>query len=259
VRFAGQVAIVTGAGRGIGKAIAIQFAMEGAKVAVLDVSGSLAEEVAQEISRSGNVAIPCRADIRLLGEVEQTVAMVSDKLGTPTILINNAGIPQRHVPTIEQDPKEWEEVFDTNLKGTLICSVTVGKIMIRNRDGKIVNIASITGFGGFPQRVAYGPSKAGVIALTKALAVEWARYGVNVNAVAPGYVKTPAIEKSLASGNHDLNALMGRIPLGRLATPEEIAQVVLFLSSEQARYITGVTLPVDGGWLAFGDYQRNIR
>ncbi|MEI9476379.1 MAG: SDR family NAD(P)-dependent oxidoreductase [Deltaproteobacteria bacterium] len=250
-----NVVIVTGAGRGIGKAVAKAFAGEGAKVAIVDVDASLAGETSQEMNRLGYVTLPCQADVRSLEDVKQMVATVRRTLGSPTVLVNNAGISQKHMPTLEQDPKEWDQVFDTNLKGTLNCSVTVGRIMVESGAGKIINIASITGFGGFPGRVAYGPSKAAVISLTKTLAVEWAKHGITVNAVAPGYVMTPVIEHRSASGEHDLKMLERRIPLGRLATPEEIADVVLFLASERANYITGIALPVDGGWLAYEDYR----
>jgi len=253
VLFQDKVVIVTGAARGIGKSIAAAFAQEGAKVAVVDMNGSLAAKAAEEIGRSGRAVLAYQADVRIPSDIQSMLSMVCAQLGLPAVLVNNAGLSQRHVPTVDQDLREWDEVLDTNLKGTLICSAEVGKVMIKNGCGKIVNIASIVAFSGFPQRSAYGPAKAGVVDLTKVLAVEWAPYGITVNAVAPGYVQTPMIEGRVASGEHDLKTLEGRIPLGRLADPDEIAQAVLFLASERASYITGITLPVDGGWLARGE------
>ncbi|MBA2358822.1 MAG: SDR family oxidoreductase [Actinobacteria bacterium] len=230
----GAVAIVTGASRGLGAAIASALEVAGAAVARTDVSGTGIE-----------------LDVRDRASVERAVTAVAAELGEPTVLVNNAGV-NRIGPAETLDETLWAEVVDVNLGGAFRCSQVVGARMLAAGAGAIVNVASISGVVGMPGRAAYCATKAGLLGLTRALAVEWAARGVRVNAVAPGYVRTPMIENALAQGLLSEEALLERVPLGRLASPEEVAQAVVFLASPMAGYVTGQTLFVDGGWLAYG-------
>ncbi len=230
----GAVAIVTGASRGLGAAIASALEVAGAAVARTDVSGTGIE-----------------LDVRDRASVERAVTAVAAELGEPTVLVNNAGV-NRIGPAETLDETLWAEVVDVNLGGAFRCSQVVGARMLAAGAGAIVNVASISGLVGMPGRAAYCATKAGLLGLTRALAVEWAARGVRVNAVAPGYVRTPMIENALAQGLLSEEALLERVPLGRLASPEEVAQAVVFLASPMAGYVTGQTLFVDGGWLAYG-------
>jgi NAD(P)-dependent dehydrogenase (short-subunit alcohol dehydrogenase family) len=234
VSLVGAVAIVTGAAGGLGAAIAEALAAEGAIVARTDVSGADVE-----------------LDVRDRGSVERAVAAVAAEHGPPTILVNNAGV-NRIGPSETLEEELWAEVVDVNLGGAFRCSQVVGARMLAAGGGAIVNVASISALVGMPGRAAYCATKAGLLGLTRALAVEWAARGVRVNAVAPGYVQTPMVENALAQGLLSEEALLERIPVGRLASPEEVAQAVVFLASPTSGYVAGQVLLVDGGWLAYG-------
>jgi NAD(P)-dependent dehydrogenase (short-subunit alcohol dehydrogenase family) len=248
MKLKGKVALVTGAGRGIGRAIALLFAKEGADIAVNDIEPVSAQETDRTIKQIGQRSIAIRADISEANEVEFMVNRVIQELGGVHILVNNAGIGPQILPTTEQSLEYWDRVVKVHLRGTYLCSRFAGKWMILNKTGKIVNIASITGMSGFPMRTEYGPAKAGIINMTKALAVEWAKYNINVNSIAPGYILTPTTKE----GKVDLQVIEEKIPLGRIGSPDEIAKAALFLVSDDASYITGANLPVDGGWSANG-------
>jgi NAD(P)-dependent dehydrogenase (short-subunit alcohol dehydrogenase family) len=185
---------------------------------------------------------------------EQVVAMVEDTVATSgrlDILVNNAGVASVF-PAEEMALEEWDRVLEINLRGLFLCCQAGGKQMLAQRSGRIINIASVIGFLGFPQRSAYGASKAGVINLTRVLACEWAAHGVTVNAVSPGYVRTPLLEEDVARGIYDVTDILQRTPSRRLVEVEDVANAVLFLASDAASSITGVNLPVDGGWQAYG-------
>ena len=229
----GEVAVVTGAAQGIGAAIADAFEAEGAQVARTDVEADLALDVTDR------------------GSVDRALAEVAERLGEPTILVNNAGI-NRIGPSESLPEERWQEVVDVNLTGTFRCAQAAGERMLAGGRGTIVNVASISAFVAMPGRAAYCATKAGVVALTRVLAVEWAARGIRVNAVAPGYVGTPMIEQAIEEGLLAADELAGRTPLGRVATPGEIADAVVYLASPAARYVTGQTLVVDGGYLAYG-------
>jgi 3-oxoacyl-[acyl-carrier protein] reductase len=241
-----RVAIVTGAARGIGRAIALTFVREGAKVALVDVDKEKLGILKNEIEKKkGNViTIPC--DITKSSEVRAMVDQVRKSFGRVDILVNNAGIIRRG--TIETVTEEdWDRVIEVNLKGTFNCCKAVAGIMKSQRYGKIVNVSSIAGkMGDITSAPGYGPSKAGIDALTKTLARQLAQYGINVNGVAPHAIET---EMSAQWSDKRRREIIASIPLGRLGKPEDVANAVLFLASDEASFITGEILDVNGGAL----------
>jgi NAD(P)-dependent dehydrogenase (short-subunit alcohol dehydrogenase family) len=239
VTLAGEVAVVTGAAQGLGAAIADALEAEGARVARTDLSRGAGTGVAYEL------------DVTDRGSVERALAEIAESLGEPTILVSNAGI-NRIGPSETLPEERWQEVVDINLTGAFRCAQAAGVRMLAAGRGSIVSVASISAFVGMPGRAAYCATKAGVVALTRVLAVEWAARGVRVNAVAPGYVGTPMVEQALEAGLLAAGELADRTPVGRVASPAEIADTVVFLASPAARYVTGQTLVVDGGYLAYG-------
>ncbi len=240
----GKVAIVTGAKRGIGYAISKGFILEGAKVAIVDV-----EDAGEEARSLGDGAISVICDVSDRESCQRMVDEVVSKLGRPHILVNNAGITR---VGLAKDMKEedWDKVLSINLKGSFNCSQAVIPYMIEQRYGKIVNISSLAYLGSSGQ-CNYAASKAGVVALAKTLALELAPYGINVNAVAPGYVDT---EMTRRLPEKVKKKALSSIPLGRAAKPEEIADLVIFLCSERANYITGQLIRICGGWSIRGDF-----
>ncbi len=252
MKLDGKVAVVTGAASGLGRAIATSFAKEGADIAVIDIDLSGASDAADAIERDyGRRAIAVRADVARVDDVDAMVDRTLGDLGKIDILVNNAGVMQNLVPTIEQSVEDWDHVLAVHLRGTYLCSRRVGQWMVKQSKSAIVNIASIVGCGGFPARTAYGPAKAAIINLTQVLAVEWAKHNIRVNAIAPGYMSAPMLEKAIQNGKLDREMLRKRIPLGRFGGPDDVAKAALFLASDDSGYVTGVTLPVDGGWLAY--------
>jgi NAD(P)-dependent dehydrogenase (short-subunit alcohol dehydrogenase family) len=234
LRLAGEVAIVTGAAKGLGAAISDGLEAAGARVARTDVAGT-----------------DLRLDVRDRASIERAVEAVAASLGEPTVLVNNAGVSVIG-PSETLDEGEWSEVIDINLTGVLRCCQVVGPRMMAAGRGAIVNIASINGLLGMPGRAAYCSTKAGLLGLTRVLAVEWAGRGVRVNAVCPGYVRTPMVERAIEQGFYSPESLYGRIPAGRLAEPEEIAAAVVYLASSDAAYVNGRELVIDGGYVAYG-------
>lgn len=237
----GDVACVTGGARGIGAAVAERLAAEGWQVAVID--------------RSPPAAGPFPAwqtDLADEAAVEETFASIARQLGPVTVLVNNAGMVEPMAPTRDQDSADFRRTIAVNLKGTVHAARAAARQMLGAGGGAIVNLASITATLGLPGRNAYCASKAGVAILTRSMACEWAAHGIRVNAVAPGYILTPAVEALIASGTRDMAAITARIPMGRLGEPAEIADAVAFLASDAASYITGTILQADGGYLASG-------
>ncbi len=234
-------AIVTGGRSGIGAACIDALIARGARISCMDLFAGHRRE-------AGRQDIPC--DVTDAAGVAAAMAIAVEAFGPPDILISSAGVTQVPLPTIEVVDDAWDKVIDVNLRGTFLVCREAGRHMVARGRGAIVNVASVTGMGGFPGRTAYGPSKAGVINLTEALAVEWGRLGIRVNAVSPGYVATEMVQKMIDGGAFTPDAVIARTPIGRFADPREIASAIVFLASEQASYITGVTLPVDGGWIA---------
>ncbi len=255
MRLQGKIALVTGAGRGIGLATAMLFAQEGADVVVADLDLSEAEATAAAVRGLGRKALAIAADIADPDQVYAMVDKAIDAFGGIDILVNNAGVGKVPSPTFElTDMDAWDKVWDINVRGTFLCSQRVARWMSTNGGGKIVNIGSQTGIAGVPYVNAYGPSKAAVINMTRSQAVEWAKYKINVNCVAPCWTATPRLDNAIKAGFVSLEEIQKRCPMGRAAEPQEVAQAVLFLASNEADFITGITLPVDGGWLAYG-YQ----
>ncbi|OKH35373.1 3-oxoacyl-[acyl-carrier-protein] reductase [[Phormidium ambiguum] IAM M-71] len=241
-RLRGQVAIVTGASRGIGRAIALALATEGANVVVNYASSSTAaEEVVAEINSMGCEAVALKADVSQVEQVENLLNTVTQKWGRIDILVNNAGIT-RDTLLLRMKPEDWQAVIDLNLTGVFLCTRAVSKLMLKQRSGRIVNITSVAGQMGNPGQANYSAAKAGVIGFTKTIAKEFASRGITVNAVAPGFIETDM------TSNLKSEEILKFIPLGRYGKPEEIAGMVRFLAADSAAaYITGQVFNVDGG------------
>jgi NAD(P)-dependent dehydrogenase (short-subunit alcohol dehydrogenase family) len=243
-----KIALVTGAGSGIGKATALVLAKNGAHIAVNDIDLPSAEMTADEIKQLGRKVVVVQADVADAEAVNSMVDRIIDEMGGVHILVNNAGIPIHGGLIENQTTENWDRVIGVILRGTYLCSRRVGKWMADHQYGRIVNIASVAGIRGASDMAGYGAGKAGVINLTKTLAAEWGRYNINVNCITPGLIDTPLTQRTIAK-SPEIDTIIGRIPKGRLGSAEEVARAVLFLVSEDAEYITGVTLPVDGGQL----------
>ena len=243
-RFVGKAAIVTGASRGIGREIALLLAKEGARVAV-NYSGSKdkADEVVKLIADAGGEAFAIQADVSDADSVKNMVDQTMERFGSIDILVNNAGITKDNLLMRMKDD-EWDDVININLKGVFLCTKGVTRQMMRQRAGKIVNVASIVGVSGNPGQANYVAAKSGVIGFTKTVAQELASRNINVNAVAPGFITTDMTD---ALNEEVKNQMLSVIPLGKLGNPEDVAKTVLFLLSDDAAYITGQTIHVDGG------------
>jgi 2-hydroxycyclohexanecarboxyl-CoA dehydrogenase len=241
--LSGKVALVTGAGRGIGKAIATRLAAEGARVAIADVDAATAAATAEEI---GHGAIAVKMDVTDTASVRSAVEEAAKRLGPIDVLVNNAGWDKVE-PFVKSQEETWDRVLAINLKGPIRCTRAVLDSMIERRAGKIVSIGSDAGRVGSSGEAVYSAAKAGVIGFTKTLARETARYGINVNVVCPGPTNTPLLQE-IAGGNEKLmTALKQAIPMGRTGEPDDIAGAVAFLASDDAGFITGQTLSVSGG------------
>jgi 3-oxoacyl-[acyl-carrier protein] reductase len=238
-----KIAVITGAGRNIGKSIALSFASEGAKIAVVDVNDNDGGNVVNEIKALGSEAIYIHCDISNSADVDTMVNTVQEKFERIDILVNNAGIT-RDTLIVRMSDDDWNKVISINLTGTFLCSRAVAKFMMAQKGGKIVNISSIVGLMGNAGQVNYSSSKAGVIGLTKSLARELASRNITVNAIAPGFVESDMTAKL---NDEQRKKLMDQVPLKRSAKPEEIANVAKFLVSSDADYITGQVISVDGG------------
>lgn len=252
MQFDQKVVVVTGAAQGIGRACAESFAAAGAGVALLDVAADRAVAAARELTRAGparHVGVEC--DVRVAARVERAFAEVLERFGRIDIVVNNAGVGDAS-RTEELTEAAWDLVVDTCLKGTFLCSQQAARAMTAGSGGVIVNVASMLGVTFFPNRAAYCSAKAGVIALTKVTAGEWASLGIRVNAVAPGYVDTDAVRAATEQGVFQPEMITGRTPLARMGTPAEVASAVRYLASDDASFVTGHTLVIDGGYTSYG-------
>ena len=243
MKLTGKVALVTGAAQGIGKAIALLLARNGADLVVSDINLEKAEETAKEIRAIGPKAMAVKVDVANWSDVERMVTGILEKLAKIDILVNNAGITRDKL-ILRMTEEDWDAVLGVNLKGTFNCTKAVVRHMAKQRSGKIVNIASVVGEMGNAGQANYSASKAGVIGLTKTIAREYAQRGINVNAIAPGYIETPMTEALPEKAKEELRRL---IPMERLGKPEDVAEAVLFLVSEESSYMTGQVLNVNGG------------
>ncbi|MCX6000698.1 MAG: 3-oxoacyl-ACP reductase FabG [Chloroflexi bacterium] len=244
----GRVVLVTGGGRGIGKAIALGFARAGADVVVASRTASDLDKVAREIEALGGHALAVQADIAVKSQVDNMVAKALDRFGTIDVLVNNAAINVMR-PLVDLREDGWDKVMNVGLKGYFLCSQAVARVMMARKSGNIISIASDSAVKAAPMLGAYSISKAGVVMLTQVFAVELAPYGIRVNAIGPGMVKT-GFSQPLWSDPNMLKMIENNTPLRRLAEAEEIASVALFLASDAASYITGQTIYADGGILA---------
>lgn len=245
VTLPGKVAVITGGSRGIGKSIALNYAEAGADVVVCSRTGGGLQAVADEITSIGRRSLALEADVTQKSAVDGLVSRTMEEFGHIDILVNNAGIGILQ-SLVESNEADWDKVFNVNLKGCYLCSKAVSEVMVRQKRGNIVNISSIRGVEPYPGRIAYCVSKAGVIMLTRVMALELASHNIRVNAIAPGLVKTE-LTKPLWGSPKTLAQLNAEIPMNRWGNPEEIASVALFLASDASSYVTGHTVVVSGG------------
>ncbi len=238
-----KVALITGGAQGIGRAVALLLADHGADIAVSDVNLQKAEETAEEIRALGRKSMAVKANVADSEDVERMVQTLLSGFGRIDILVNNAGIAKDKL-ILRMTDEDWDAVLNVNLKGTFLCTRAVVRHMSKQRSGKIVNIASVVGEMGNAGQANYAASKAGVIGLTKTIAREFAQRGINVNAVAPGYIETPMTDAIPEKAKEELKRM---IPMERLGRPEDVARAVLFLVSDASGYITGQVLNVNGG------------
>lgn len=244
-RFTGKTALVTGGGQGIGRAVAVRLAAEGAAVGVLDRNPETAENVAHEITQSGGLAVPLSADVTDEPAVSAAVSALVDRFGGVEILVNNAGF-DRPGGFLKTHPDDFLEVWRVHLLGAVHCVRACAEVMMRGRDGRIVNVSSIYGRVGSKGESAYCAAKAGIIGLTKSLAREFGPKGIRVNAALPGLTDTPTIRSVMAPRFKE--RIVDETILGRPAQPEEIAAGIAFLASDDASFITGACLEITGGW-----------
>ncbi|MDP2921709.1 MAG: 3-oxoacyl-[acyl-carrier-protein] reductase [Candidatus Omnitrophota bacterium] len=238
-----RVSLITGGARGIGKEIAMLFAKNGSDIAICDVNLEEAEKTAKEIGDLGRQSVAFKVDVTDSGQVQAMIDKILDKFSKIDILINNAGITRDNL-LLRMSEDEWDKVIAVNLKGTFVCTKLVSKVMIKQRYGRIINLASIIGIMGNAGQANYAASKAGIIGLTKSVAKELASRNVCVNAIAPGFIKTDMTAKL----SEDVQKkMLSAIPLARLGEAKDVADLALFLSSESSSYITGQVIQVDGG------------
>jgi len=243
MRLKDKVALITGGARGIGQAIAMTFAREGADIVVADVNLEIAQKTALEIEALGRKAMALEMDVTSYEKVEEGINKILDKMGKVDILVNNAGITKDNL-IMRMSCADWDAVINVNLKGTFNCIKAVSRPMVKQRSGRIISIASIIGLMGNAGQANYAASKAGIIALTKTVAKELASRNINANAVAPGFIQTAMTDKL----PEDIKKkMLEAIPLAKLGTPDDVANVCLFLASAESSYITGQTITIDGG------------
>jgi NAD(P)-dependent dehydrogenase (short-subunit alcohol dehydrogenase family) len=247
----GKIAIVTAAGRGLGRAIAVELASKGCAVLVNSITEENSARTESEIKKMGGVAIHLAGDVGDPNFCRSLIEEANSKLGSLDILVNNAGITRIH-PAVEFPEEDWRRTLDVNLNSAFYCSKAAAQIMLKKRYGRIINIASAAGITPFPMRLAYCTTKAALIMMTKAMAIEWAKDGVTVNAIAPGWLETEGVKERIEKGYYSKQPILKRSPMGRMGLPSEVAKLVSFIASENSSYITGETFIIDGGWTSYG-------
>ncbi|MCP4623361.1 MAG: glucose 1-dehydrogenase [bacterium] len=253
-----KVAVITGGGAGIGKAISLAFAAAGASIAVADIDARSAEETARQVQNLGREALAITADVSKEQDVDLIFDKSLEKFAKTDILVNNAGISHPTESILDLDPAFIDKVFSIDYKGVYLCSRRAGREMLHQKSGCILNISSIAGIAPLPLAM-YGPMKSAVNMLTRILAREWASDNIRVNAIAPGYVLTPLIKDMIESGLRNPDLIINRTPMGKMLDPDDVAEAALYLASDSARHITGIILPVDGGWLSDGGWSAYNR
>ncbi len=243
----GKAALVTGASKGLGEAMALGLSKAGAKVAICARNQEDLRRVQKRIEEKGGEALIARADVLQTQSIREMVSRVLDHFGQIDILVNNAGIILRK-PLLDWSEEEWDRVLDTNLKGYFLVSQAVGPQMISRRKGKVINMASIFGTVALTNQVGYACSKGGVIQMTKVMALEWAPYHINVNAIAPAYFESDRLVAALKKDPERNRFIVERTPMKRLGRPEELEGITIFLASQASDFITGQTIFIDGGW-----------
>ena len=242
MNFNGQTALITGAGRGIGKKIAVKLAESGLDIAIADMN-PVSDDVLREIEEYGTKCLAFQLDVTDVESVDSVVKKIIDETGGIHILVNNAGITQDNL-FMRMKPEQWSQVIDVNLNGVFHVTKAVIRTMVKQHSGRIINISSVVGFSGNPGQVNYSSTKSGLIGFTKSLSREVGTRGITVNAVAPGFINTAMTQ---ALNESQQQAILNQIPLGRMGEAEDIANAVAFLASEEASYITGTVLHVNGG------------
>jgi NAD(P)-dependent dehydrogenase (short-subunit alcohol dehydrogenase family) len=248
MRLKNKVAIVTGSGTGLGRAIAVMFAREGASVVVNGRRPGPIEAVANEIDSAGGRALAVAADVTQAADIQRLIRAAVDAFGQLDVLVNNAGIIRSRTRAADCTEEDWQKTIEGNLTSVFLCSKYALPELIRAK-GNIVNIASMAGLKGTPQRAAYGASKGGVVILTRGMAIDYAPDGVRVNAICPAFVETELNRQFLAELKRrgELEELVKRHPLGFLGNPDDVAYAAVYLASDEARWVTGVSFPLDGG------------
>jgi NAD(P)-dependent dehydrogenase (short-subunit alcohol dehydrogenase family) len=246
--FADRTVLVTGGGSGIGRATALAFAGRGARVVISDIDEAAARAVAEEVEAAGGEALALRTDVSRGDEVEAMTRAAVERFGGVDVSVHSAGTGGMDAPTAEHTEEAWRQVLDVNLTGVWLCMKQVIPLMLARGGGVIVNVASVAGLLGFPRHAAYAASKHGVVGLTRTAALEYGRLGIRINAVCPGFTRTPMVTDRMLGGSAEAERqLASRVPLGRLATPEEIAASIVYAASDEAGFMIGHTLVLDGG------------
>ncbi|MGE0822774.1 MAG: SDR family NAD(P)-dependent oxidoreductase [Candidatus Binatia bacterium] len=251
--FAKKVAVVTGASRGIGKSIALELADAGARIACVATRAENAAEIVAEIQQKGGDAIALGCRVEVAAEVTRLFTQLAEEFGPVAILVNNAGVTYPE-PTLDMTEENWDLHMNVNAKSIFLCSQAAARQMKAHGGGCIVNIGSILGRNAFPATLGYCASKAAVDHMTRVMAIEWARIGIRVNCIAAGYVRTDLIDRLAAEGKLTLRDLEKRTPQRRLGSGADIAKAVRYVASDDAGFMTGEVLVIDGGWTAFGYY-----